>query len=85
MCDSALRYTAAPLSYAHSSFYALFGNPHQLVVQLIAVVSVGIYSFLATWLILKVLPFLSFPLRVSAKEEAEGLDMSVHGESAYRM
>lgn len=63
----------------------LFGNPHQLVVQIIAVVAVGIYSFLATWVILKVLGLVKFPLRVSAKEEAEGLDMAVHGEAAYRM
>jgi Amt family ammonium transporter len=64
---------------------ALFGNPHQLVVQLIAVVAVGIYSFVATWVILKVLSLVRFPLRVSQKEEAEGLDMAVHGEAAYRM
>ncbi|MEK7107151.1 MAG: ammonium transporter, partial [Patescibacteria group bacterium] len=35
----------------------LFGNPHQLLVQVIAVVAVGIYSFVATWLILKLLAF----------------------------
>jgi Amt family ammonium transporter len=63
---------------------ALFGNPHQLVIQLTAVVAVGIYSFVATWIILKGLEFLRFPLRVSAKDEAEGLDMAVHGETAYR-
>jgi Amt family ammonium transporter len=63
---------------------ALFGNPHQLLVQLIAVVAVGIYSFLATWVILKVLAAIKFPLRVSPQEEAEGLDVAVHGEVAYR-
>ena len=64
---------------------ALFGNPHQLVVQLIAVAAVGVYSFVATWLILKILAIIKFPLRVSAKEEAEGLDIAVHGEAAYRI
>ena len=63
----------------------LFGNPHQLLVQLIAVVAVGIYSFVATWIILKVLAAIKFPLRVSSSEEEQGLDMAVHGESAYRM
>ena len=63
---------------------ALFGNPHQLIVQIIAVIAVGIYSFFATWLILKVLSLLGFPLRVSSKEEVEGLDTAVHGEAAYR-
>ena len=63
----------------------LFGNPHQLLVQVIAVVAVGIYSFVATWLILKLLSWFKMPLRVSASEEAEGLDMAVHGEAGYRL
>jgi len=62
----------------------LFGNPHQLLVQVIAVVAVGIYSFVATWIILKVLGMMGLPLRVSAKEEAEGLDTAVHGEAGYQ-
>ncbi|MEK7106983.1 MAG: ammonia channel protein, partial [Patescibacteria group bacterium] len=63
----------------------LFGNPHQLLVQAIAVVAVGIYSFVATWLILKLLAFFKMPLRVSESEEAEGLDLAVHGEAGYRL
>lgn len=62
----------------------LFGNPHQLLVQLLAVVTVGIYSFLATWIILKGISAIS-PLRVSSSDEQEGLDTAVHGESAYRL
>jgi Amt family ammonium transporter len=62
----------------------LFGNPHQLWVQLIAVASAGAYAFVATWVILKVLPYLGFPLRVSQTIEEQGLDSAVHGESAYR-
>jgi Amt family ammonium transporter len=62
---------------------ALFGNPHQLLVQLLAVVAVGVYSFIATWIILKVVSFV-MPLRVTAEDEEEGLDTSVHGEQAYR-
>jgi Amt family ammonium transporter len=61
----------------------LFGNPHQLWVQIIAVVAVAIYSFVATWIILKIIS-LVFPLRVSPSEEEEGLDIAVHGEVAYR-
>ena len=61
----------------------LFGNPHQLVIQIIAVVAVGIYSFVATWLILKVVSLFS-PLRVSSDDEEQGLDLSVHGEVGYR-
>lgn len=62
----------------------LFGNPHQLWVQLVAVVAVGVYSFLATWVILKVLGMVRFPMRVSSSEEEQGLDLAVHGEAGYR-
>ena len=64
---------------------ALFGNPHQLLVQLIAVCAAGIYAFAATWILLKILAFLKFPLRVSPAEEEEGLDIAVHGEAGYRI
>ena len=62
----------------------LFGNPHQLWVQFIAVMAAGIYSFVATWIILKILPLVGFPLRVSDEDEAMGLDMATHGEQGYR-
>ncbi|MDO8552799.1 MAG: ammonium transporter [bacterium] len=63
----------------------LFGNPNQLLVQVIAVAAVGVYSFAATWLILKLLTFFKMPLRVSEAEEVQGLDMAVHGEAGYRL
>ena len=63
----------------------LFGNSHQLLVQIYAVVAVGIYSFVATWLILKLLTLFKMPLRVSESDEAEGLDLAVHGEAGYRL
>ena len=62
----------------------LFGNPGQLWIQIIAVAAVALYAFFATWLILKVVSFFS-PLRVSAADEEEGLDMAVHGEAGYRL
>jgi Amt family ammonium transporter len=62
----------------------LFGNAHQLGVQLIAVLAAGIYAFVATYVILKVLSFF-MPLRVSSGEEEAGLDLSTHGESGYQM
>lgn len=63
----------------------LFGNPHQLLVQVYAVLAVALYSFVATWLILKLLTLFKMPLRVSESEEAEGLDLAVHGEAGYRL
>jgi Amt family ammonium transporter len=60
----------------------LYGNPHQLVVQAIAVGASWLYSAVATWIILKVVS-LFVPLRVEEKEEAMGLDLSQHAEPAY--
>lgn len=60
----------------------LFGNPSQLLVQLLAVAVTLTFSFVATYIILKVISPLG--LRVSGKEEAEGLDLAVHGEEAYQ-
>ena len=63
----------------------LFGNPHQLLVQVIAVLAAGVYAFVATWIILKVLAIFGMPLRVSGSEEEQGLDLAVHGEAGYRL
>ena len=60
----------------------LFGNPSQLLVQLLAVGVTLTFSFVVTYIILKVISPLG--LRVSGKEEAEGLDLAVHGEEAYQ-
>jgi Amt family ammonium transporter len=60
----------------------LYGNPHQLVVQMIAVSASWIYSAIMTFIILKVVS-LFVPLRVEEKEEAMGLDLSQHAEPAY--
>ncbi|TSC63813.1 MAG: ammonium transporter, Amt family, partial [Parcubacteria group bacterium Gr01-1014_91] len=61
----------------------LFGNAHQLVVQIIAVAAVAVYAFVATWIILKVISLFS-PLRVSPDDEEQGLDIATHGEVGYR-
>lgn len=62
----------------------LFGNAHQLLVQFEAVAAVGLFAFVATWVVLKVLSLVGLPLRVTSEEEEQGLDMAVHGEAAYR-
>jgi len=62
---------------------ALFGNPHQLLVQIVAVVAVGIYAFVATRVVMKVLGYI-YPPRVTSTEEEAGLDVVVHGEPGYR-
>jgi len=61
-----------------------YGNPRQLLTQLLAVAVVWAYSFIATWVILKIL-LATMGLRVKAGEEVAGLDLSQHGEEAYRL
>ena len=61
----------------------LFGNPGQLLVQILAVVATAGYSFVVTFLLLKLLSFMG--LRVTRKEEAVGLDIAAHGEEGYRI
>jgi Amt family ammonium transporter len=62
----------------------LFGNQNQLLVQFIAVLIVAVYSFTLTAIILKILDkFIG--LRVSSKEEKQGLDLATHGETGYRI
>jgi Amt family ammonium transporter len=60
------------------------GNPAQLGIQLLAVAVVAVFSFVGSYLLLRLVDVLS-PLRVSPKEEDEGLDLSQHGEEAYHL
>ena len=60
----------------------LFGNPRQLAVQAVGVAATLAYSAAMTFGILKILA-LAAPLRVGAREEGLGLDVTQHGEEAY--
>jgi Amt family ammonium transporter len=69
-------------AYGASYSGALYGNPRQFLLQLLgAGVSVAI-AFVGTFALLKVLDA-ALGLRVGAKEEAIGLDISQHHERAY--
>jgi Amt family ammonium transporter len=66
----------------HSGLF--YGNPHQVVVQLITIVSVAGYSFVMSFIIFKLIDkFMG--LRVSKEEEAMGLDITQHDESGYNL
>jgi Amt family ammonium transporter len=60
----------------------IYGNAMQLVKQLIGVVSVGGFAFIATLGIGKLIDK-TIGLRVGQMEETVGLDISQHGERAY--
>ena len=59
-----------------------FGNPSLIGIQAVSVVAAISYSFLVSWIILKVLQK-TMGLRVDQEHEVEGLDLSQHGESGY--
>ncbi len=61
-----------------------FGNPGQLVSQLLAIAVVVPFAFFGSYLLLKLVNLFS-PLRVSPQAEDAGLDLSEHGEEAYQL
>ncbi len=61
---------------------ALYGNPGFLGVEVFAIAVVAGFSFFGSYLLLKVIDFIT-PLRVTPEEEELGLDESQHGEEAY--
>jgi len=62
----------------------LHGNPGQVWVQLTAIAASWVFAFVGTFVILKVLDVL-MGLRVSEQDEAAGLDLSQHSETAYML
>jgi Amt family ammonium transporter len=69
------------VNVANGLFYG--GGSDLLVEQIIAVVAVGVYSFVATFVIAKVIDVAFGGLRVSEADEEQGLDIALHGEMAY--
>jgi Amt family ammonium transporter len=61
---------------------ALFGNPGQLGIQAAAVAAALLYSGVMSFILLKLIG-LAIPLRADSSDEAEGLDLTQHGEEAY--
>ncbi len=61
-----------------------FGNPQQLVIQAVAVGVTLVFSFVVSWILLKVLDA-TMGLRVSTEDEVAGLDISEHQEAGYTL
>ena len=59
-----------------------FGNPGQVAIQAIGVGATWVFSFVGTFIILKVLD-MTIGLRVTVEEEVLGLDIGQHNETAY--
>ena len=60
----------------------LYGNPDQLRIQAVAVLTAIVYSGVGTFILLKVIG-LVLPLRATTDDEGTGLDLTHHGEEAY--
>jgi Amt family ammonium transporter len=61
---------------------ALYGDFHQLFVQLVACLASGVYALVVTFVILKLIDA-TLGLRVTEQDEREGLDTTQHGEEGY--
>lgn len=61
----------------------LYGDPAQVVRQLLSVLFVVAFAAAMTFLIAKAIELVGGPLRVDVRDEARGLDVSEHGEPAY--
>jgi Amt family ammonium transporter len=59
-----------------------FGNPRQLAIQALAALTVMVFSFVVSSIILLVLKK-TIGLRMSEEDELQGLDLSQHGETGY--
>jgi Amt family ammonium transporter len=66
--------------FAAKTIDGVSANTRQFLIQLFASIMVAAYSVVVTWLIMKTLTAVG-PVRVSAEEEARGLD----GEEAYHL
>jgi len=60
------------------------GKPEQVVTQLVAVGATILYAVVATFVIVKLVDVV-LGIRISAKDEELGIDLSTHGEAAYQM
>jgi len=61
----------------------LYGNPGQVGTQAVAVLAAAVYSFVVSFILVKLVGVV-IALRPSEAEEIEGLDISQHGEEAYQ-
>ena len=61
-----------------------FGNPGQLVTQVVAVGATLLYSFVASLIILYVVKAI-MGVRVTEEDEVSGVDLSAHGEAGYNL
>lgn len=62
-----------------------YGNPKQVMVQILSIIGTAAFSALATFIIIKITTVLTGGLRVTPDEELAGLDNALHGERAFEI
>ncbi len=63
----------------------LYGNPGQIIVQLVGVAATIVYAAVATFVLASITKVVTGGLRVSDEEEIQGLDSTAHGERAFML
>ncbi|MCB1155484.1 ammonium transporter, partial [bacterium] len=58
------------------------GETHLFLMHMLALVGVSIFVFIGSWILYKVTDMI-IPMRVTAEQEEEGLDVSQHDESIW--
>lgn len=60
----------------------LYGSGAQLVKQVVGILVVGVYAFVVSWVLFKVI-HAALGLRLDEEAEVQGMDSSEHSETAY--
>ena len=63
----------------------LYGNPKQLLIQIVSIVATAAFSAVGTWLVVLITRTVTNGIRVDRESEVEGLDNSTHGERGFEM
>ncbi len=63
----------------------LYGNPHQLIVQIIAVIATIVYSAIGTFIVVKLTSVVTNGLKVDEESEQKGLDIAIHTEKGFEL
>ena len=62
-----------------------FGNPGQLVIQVVSIVGTIAFTAVGTFIVVYVTKAITGGLRVSEEDEVLGLDNAIHGERAFEI
>jgi Amt family ammonium transporter len=63
----------------------LYGNPKQIMIQVISILGTIAYTAAGTFVLVHVTRLVTNGLRVDKEEEIVGLDSSIHGERAFEI